>query len=63
MGGPWRDRNYKITVEPVVAVPARSEYPSPSYLHAYLTGIALGALLGVVVLWLAIPYLPFAVGQ
>lgn len=59
MGGPWRDRSY------VPSVPTGDRPTMPdlsvlggSQLGAYLAGIIIGMILGVIALWLAIPYLP-----
>jgi hypothetical protein len=34
--------------------------PDPSYLGAYLAGVVIGAILGAIGLYLAIPFLPVA---
>ena len=61
MGGPWRDRTYVVR-SPMLQFDACTgtvkRAPDPSYLGAYLGGIAIGAIFGAIGLYLAIPYLP-----
>ena len=61
MGGPWRDRTY-VVWSPMLQFDTCTgtvkRAPDPSYLGAYLGGIAIGAIFGAIGLYLAIPYLP-----
>ena len=63
MGGPWRDRTY-VVQPPMLQLDTCTgtveRALDPSYLGAYLAGIVIGAILGAIGLYLAIPYLPVA---
>jgi hypothetical protein len=64
MGGPWRDRSYTPSVPTYQRPPefsGKSEHMS--LLGAYLTGIIIGAIGGIIVFWAAIPFLPFVQGR
>jgi hypothetical protein len=63
MGGPWRDRTY-VVQPPMLQLDTCTgtvkRALDPSYLGAYLAGVVIGAILGTIGLYLAIPYLPVA---
>jgi hypothetical protein len=63
MGGPWRDRTYVVQA-PMLQLDTWTgtvkRALDPSYLGAYLAGVVIGAILGTIGLYLAIPYLPVA---
>ena len=65
MGGPWRDRNYVPSVPKLATpTPARMDLIGDhEQLGPYLAGIVIGAILGIVGFYLAIPYLPFVQGR
>ena len=68
MRGPWRDRTYVPKPLQKVQPPATGSadpdeldvFTSTSLLAAYAAGAIGGALVGFVILWLVLPYLPFA---
>ena len=69
-GGAWRDREYRPLppVQPVKVATALDEaikvqILGSSQLLPFINGIIVGAILGTAILWLVIPYLPFAGGR